>query len=85
MVLVTLVEVGASGVAWNVSDGIGRVDPSTGLVSVELGPAAHEFSDGSCIGVDIAFSAEARIAPARPGRRAIDMSVGSLRLPLIDQ
>lgn len=86
-VVVTLVEVESNGRVWNVSDGMGVVDPSTGLTTVELGPVGHQFSAGSSIGVDIAFAADIRLAPVAPGARVIDLrsSKGALRLPIVDQ
>jgi uncharacterized protein len=80
-----LVEVAPSGPVWNISDGVGAIDTSTGVASIELGPVAHQFSAGSSIGIDIAFAADVRLAPVEPGRRVIDLtkSQGILRLPVV--
>ena len=86
-VVVTLVEVEPNGRVWNVGDGMGVVDPSTGLATIELCPIGHLFSAGSSIGVDIAFAADIRLAPVAPGPRVIDLRSGNgvLRLPIVDQ
>lgn len=81
-----LVEVvGPSGPVWNVSDGVGVVDTSTGMASIELGPLAHQFAAGSSIGIDIAFAADVRLAPVESGRRVIDLTraQGALRIPVV--
>lgn len=80
-----LVEVGSAAPVWNISDGVGLVDASTGVARIELGPVAHEFPTGSSIGIDIAFASDVRLAPVDSGRRVIDLASGrgSLRLPVV--
>ena len=71
-VVATLVELTPSGPHWNISDGVGSIDAASGVASLHLGPVAHEFSIGSRIGLDLAFAADVRLAPAERGRSVID-------------
>lgn len=84
-VVVTLVEIDPAGAAWNVSDGVGLVGRS-GVASLDLGPAAHEFRAGSSIGLDLAFAADLRVMPQPTGRRIVELGEAHsvLTLPVVD-
>jgi putative CocE/NonD family hydrolase len=55
-VVVTVVDVDPSGAAWNVAEGILRLQPTTGAVTVELGEAAYEFARGHRLGLHVTSS-----------------------------
>lgn len=83
---VTLVDVTAEGPAWNIAEGMAFLEASNGVSTIDLGPIAHRFAAGSSIGVDIAFSAGARLGPVTPGTRTVDLSpsgAGGLSLPVV--
>ncbi len=65
-VVVTLVEIGADGTAFNIADGLGighATAGEVGEIDVIVGDVAHEFSPRSRIGLDIAFGSFPRLAP----------------------